>query len=276
MLGALALASAGDQPLYRTPGAPIPARVADLVGRMTIEEKVAQLILPFGAHYPQDYHAFNVTGLGATYPLSGGVTSRNDWQRWQTENTRLGIPTSFIAETLHSGASGGTIFPHESLQGCTWDPSFAERAGDVIAFEAAAGGIDRGFSPVLHMCTDPRFGRCEEAFGEDPALVSAFGMAAVTGLAGAGGVGAADTYMSSPTTKICTEAKHFAAYGYGGRDGSMPAEISEHTLYDVYLKPWRAYARAGGRGIMAVRSARSPLCAPASTGASDALRSPPA
>lgn len=71
--------------------------------------------------------------------------------------------------------------------------------------------MDRGFSPVLHGCEDPRFGRCEESFGEDPGLTSAMGVAAVTGLAGPGKPGAASTYLSDPLNQIATEAKHFAA-----------------------------------------------------------------
>lgn len=219
------------------------------------DEKIAQLILPFGAKYPADYIKYNTTGLGATYPLPGGITTRNAWQTWQVNSTRLGIPTSFIGETLHSGYSGGTVFPMPSSQGASWNASLVQEIAAAIALEARTSGVDRGFSPVLHFCTDPRFGRCEESFGEDPALVAAMGVAAVTGLAGPGGPGAASTYLPDPTVHIATEAKHYAAYAYGGRDGSMPADVSEYTLFDVYLRPWRAYARAGGRGIMAAHNA---------------------
>eukprot|EP00756_Hemistasia_phaeocysticola_P049593 Hpha_TRINITY_DN24108_c0_g1::TRINITY_DN24108_c0_g1_i1::g.9838::m.9838/K05349/bglX; beta-glucosidase len=175
---ALPLAAAGGAspplpkvPLYKVPGAPIPERVSSLLALMTMEEKVAQLVLPFGAKYPADYVEYNKTGLGATYPLPS-VEARNEWQRWQVEGTRLGIPTSFISETLHSGAAHGTIYPMPALQGCTWDTELVQEIASGIAFEAAAAGVDRGFSPVLHFCTDPRFGRCEESFGEDPMLVS--------------------------------------------------------------------------------------------------------
>ena len=86
---------------------------------------------------------------------------------------------------------------------------------------------------------------------QDPVLISRMGEAAVTGLAGKGGPNGASTYLPDPTIHIATEAKHYAAYGFGGRDGGMPAEISDNTLYDVYLKPWYKYAQAGGRAIMA-------------------------
>ena len=111
----------------RSPGAPIEDRVADLLKRMNQDEKIAQMALPFGANYPDDFRQYNVTGLGATYPLSGGVTIRNQWQRWQVENTRLGIPTSFIGETLHSGTNGGTVYPMPCLQGSTWNVDLVEQ-----------------------------------------------------------------------------------------------------------------------------------------------------
>lgn len=252
LLAVFAQVSGTATPLYLQPGAPINDRVADLVSQMNLDEKIAQLSLPFGAKFPEDYVKYNETGLGATYPIPSEY--RNEWQRYQTTGTRLKIPTSFIGETLHSGASKGTIFPHESLQGCMWAPDLVEAAAKVIALEASANGVDRGFSPVLHMCTDPRFGRCEEAFSEDPAVVAANGVAAVTGLQGPGAAGAASTYLEDPTTQIATEAKHFGAYGFSGRDSSMPAELSENTLFDVYMRPWKAFAQAGGRGIMAAHN----------------------
>ena len=248
-------------PLYKTPGADVDDRVNDLVKRMNIEEKVNQLVLPFGAKFPADYASYNMSGLGGTYPLAAqpgetAIETRNKWQRNAVENSRLGIPTSFIEETLHSSGNhgSGTNFPIPALQGCTWNAEIVQEAAAVIALEASAAGIDRGFSPVLHFCTDPRFGRCEESFGEDPFIVSTMGVAAVTGLSGPGGPGAASTYLAEPERHIATEAKHYAAYGYCGRDGGCPAEISPNTLYDVYLKPWYKYAQAGGRAIMAAHN----------------------
>jgi beta-glucosidase len=150
-----------------------------------------------------------------TYPLAAlpgqtWIETRNEWQRHAVEDTRLGIPTSFIAETLHSGYAGGTNFPMPCLQGSTWDRPLVQAVAAVIGKEAAASGIDRGFSPVLHFCTDPRVGRCEESFGEDPMLISRMGEAAVTGLAGAGGAGAASTYLPEPEVHfLCLRASVF-------------------------------------------------------------------
>jgi beta-glucosidase len=103
-------------PLYKTPGAPIDDRVADLVSRMNLQEKVNQLALPFEAKFPGDYQEFNVSGLGATYPLAAlpgehWYETRNNWQRNAVQNTRLGIPTSFIAETPTRLTAGAPTFP---------------------------------------------------------------------------------------------------------------------------------------------------------------------
>ena len=178
----------------------------------------------------------------------------------------------FIAETLHSGYSEGTNFPMPCLQGSTWNAALVQEAAAVIALEASVSGIDRGFSPVLHACTDPRFGRCEEAYSEDPTLISIMGAAAVTGLSGPGKAGAASTYIAKPEVHIATEAKHYAAYGYCGRDGGCPAEISPNTLYDVYLKPWYKYAQAGGRAIMAAHNEVNGMPCHANAELNDALR----
>ena len=104
-----------------------------------------------------------------------------------------------------------------------------------------------GLSPEINVITDPRFGRTEENFGEDPALVEAMAVAAVTGLQG--GTQQPSEYLADATTGIVCEAKHCCAYGAGGRDGNS-ADVSQKTLHDVYLRPWKAYIAAGGRGMM--------------------------
>ena len=130
----MTIAGATAIPLYQTVGAPIDDRVNDLVSRMNLDEKVNQLVLPFGAKFPADYvkAGYNTSGLGATYPLSSlpgeqWYETRNNWQRNQVENTRLGIPTSFIYETLHSGYPGGTNFPMPCLQASTWNRDLVQQ-----------------------------------------------------------------------------------------------------------------------------------------------------
>jgi beta-glucosidase len=160
-------------------------------------------------------------------------------------NSRLRIPVSFHQETLH-GANAGVIFPMPASQGASFNAELVRSIAAVIAAEASATGTDRGFSPELNVPTDPRFGRSEENFGEDPALVAALGVAAVVGLH-AGNTEGPSSYL--PDGAISSEAKHFAAYAFGGKDG-MAADVSPRTLHDVYLRPWKAYAEAGGRSAM--------------------------
>ena len=110
----------------------------------------------------------------------------------------------------HPGASASTSASKASASRAS-PSSASSHSRKARAHRSVVSGVDRGFSPVLHFCTDPRFGRCEEAFSEDPALISALGVAAVTGLAGPGTAGASDEYLKDPTISIATEAKHYAA-----------------------------------------------------------------
>jgi len=170
----------------------------------------------------------------------------------------------------------GTIFPGPIVLGMSWNQSLATSVGSVIAKEARAAGINRGLCPVLQVVTDCRFCRMPESFGEDPTHVSAMGGAVTLGLGGAwqahdiigsnctairlgcfrhllsssctGGGTGPSSYLS--LDKLQTEAKHFAAYGCGGKDGS-PCDVSERSLREIYLKPWAAFVKAGGRGVMA-------------------------
>jgi beta-glucosidase-like glycosyl hydrolase len=150
------------------------------------------------------------------------------------------------------GAAGnaplGTIFPMPALQGCSWNRTAVRAIAAAVATESRAVGADRGFSPEIQVATDPRFGRTQENFGGDPFLVSELGVAAVLGLHG-GDTSGPSGYLPNYNTTVTSEAKHYAAYGYGDADGS-PADVSITTLYDIYLRPWKAYVKAGGRGAM--------------------------
>ena len=108
---------------------------------------------------------------------AASITAQNANQAAILNSSRLKIPVTFHYETLHSAGSGSTIFPMPCLQGATWDQELVGEVGAVIGAEASANGGDRGFSPEINVCTDPRFGRCEEAFGEDPMLVAKLGVA---------------------------------------------------------------------------------------------------
>ena len=266
----------GGVPLYKLADQPVDDRVSDLLSRMTVEEKVAQMLNPVMASYEYFAANFSNTSVGTIYSGLGGATCgstyacQNAIQALFLNSSRLGIPASFIGETLHSGGcSGGTIFPVPVLLGASFDVDLVSRIGTSIARQARACGIDRGLSPVLQVDTDPRFGRFEEAYGEDPFLVSVMGVAMAAAHQG-NVLGPSayinDTEVSLPMTLACTqlpskppsravqhfacEAKHALAYGYGGRDWYR-ADMTETYLFDVYGRPWRDFLRkAGGRGLM--------------------------
>jgi len=240
---------------YRNAALPVNARVADLLARMTPTEKVNQLLSPWPTKFncTDILAAFGSTSVGAIYAYSisgcgrglSGHDALNFLQGTLVNSSRLGIPVATISETLHSSVQGGAAFPNPTLLGQTWDAALVEAIGAVIGLEARTAGISRGFAPVLQVVTDPRFGRYEEAFGEDPFIVATLGAAMVRGQQGTGGPSA---YLEDVQHVSC-EAKHFVAYGFSGRD-FYRAELSQATLMDVYMRPWRAAIAAGLRGLM--------------------------
>ncbi len=276
--------------LYKDPAQPVNARVADLLSRMTLAEKVAQLLNPWPVKLTckQIIEAYGDTGVGALYayaissceaPGQEHYAAQNYLQAYLLNRTRLGIPVATISETLHSSVEGGTAFPNPTLLGQTWDVALVEAVGAVIGLEARTAGVTRGFAPVLQVATDPRFGRYEEAFGEDMHLVSRMGVAMISGQQGTGGVRVllrapppqaralnsnpcaptpgpppsptkqASTYLED-TAHVSCEAKHAIAYAASGRDWYR-ADITERTLMDVYARPWKAaIGEAGLRGLM--------------------------
>jgi beta-glucosidase len=255
---------------YKDPSKPIPARANDLLARMTLAEKVAQLVQPLQFKEllsPADVIAqFNATGLGAWYltrtkltPPTGGaaamVQARNEIQRGFVEGTRLGIPVSMITETLHSGGPDCTIFPMPINYACSWNESALEMSARVLARESRAIGTDRGFSPVINLFPDARYGRVQEGFSEDPWLTKVMGAAHLRGLQG-GAMGGPETYLNNFTHALVATVKHYAAYGMtaGGIDGS-PADLSEQKLRELYLSPWEYLAQ--GRGLRSVMAAQN-------------------
>lgn len=162
-------------PRYRDPNATVDERVADLLPRMTLEEKVAQLLHPWpsaNTNATEVLATYGATGLGAlyaygvTFPGMNWTESLNYLQESFLNTSRLGIPVTLVSETLHSSVNGGTAFPNPTLLASTWNASLLTAVGTIIAMEARAAGSSRGFSPVLQVTTDPRFGRFEEAYGE--------------------------------------------------------------------------------------------------------------
>jgi beta-xylosidase len=241
---------------YRDPGLGIGERVADLLARMSLEEKVAQLgsawvfQLADGPRLDPAAPDLLRHGLGQVTRISGAsslaareaATLANAIQRHLVSSTRLGIP-AIVHEEICSGvmARGSTIFPQAIGLASTWEPSLAAALADAVREQMRATGAHQGLSPVLDVCRDPRWGRTEETFGEDPYLVSRMGVAFVRGLQG-----------DDLGTGVIATAKHFV--GYGASEGGLnwaPPHIGPRELREVHLRPFEAVVRAAGvRAVM--------------------------
>ena len=257
------LSAQQSAPAYKDAKRPVAERVADLLGRMTLEEKVAQLTTRWttlkplqdaeGTFVPAGAPALLSQGLGQLARPSeiGGTAAgphvrsarkhaefTNAVQKWLLENTRLGIPVMFHEEALHGFvAPQATHFPVPLGLGATWNPALVERAMAVAAKEARARGCQIVLSPVIDLARDPRWGRIEETYGEDPFLVSEFGIAAVRGYQGRS--------LPLGPGKVFATLKHFAAHGsHEGGINTAPTLVGERQLrVRVPLA-----VRAGGQG----------------------------
>ncbi|KAH3744606.1 Glycoside hydrolase, family 3 domain protein [Pelomyxa schiedti] len=227
----------------------IEQRVADLMASMTLEEKVAQLLIPVNFSLDDIKQKWGTTGVGAIYIDTTGpnLDVRNSMQSYFISNSRLGIPIEWVQEALHSGGVNGTIYPMPVGLSCTWDEDLVTRVHQAIALDSRVWGASRTMSPNMNLYVDPRFGRFQEGFGEDPLITSRMAVAAVKGLQGSLDQDGYYNFSSS----IMSNAKHFAAYGItqGGQDGTV-ADISERTMRDIFLKPWQAVVDAGVGAIM--------------------------
>jgi beta-glucosidase len=228
------------KPQYRDATQPVSARVRDLVGRMTLEEKFWQLFM-IPDDTGRDYHRLThgVFGLQVQGRNAQQTVQRtNALQRFFVDSTRLGIPIIPFDEALHGLTEpGATAFPQSIGLAATWDTSLMRRVAGAIASETRSRGIRQVLSPVLNLATDVRWGRVEETYGEDPYLASAMGLAFIRTLEAAG---------------VITTPKHFLAnFGEGGRD-SYPVNWSDRLLEELYLPPFETAVReAGARSVMA-------------------------
>lgn len=242
---------------YRSPDLPVANRVEDLLKRMTLEEKLAQLgsawvfqMLSGDDFSPERAAEVCQHGLGQVTRIAGASNLRpdraadiaNQIQKTLVEETRLGIP-AIVHEEICSGvmAAGSTVYPQALGVAATFEPDLNRRIADAIRAQMRSAGAHQGLSPVLDVSRDPRWGRTEETYGEDPYLVSRMGMAFVEGLQG-------DDLGSG----VIATAKHFV--GYSAPEGGMnwaPAHIGERELREVYLHPFEAAVKvAGVRSIM--------------------------
>lgn len=234
-------------PAYRNDALPIEERVADLLARMTLEEKVGQLSsqLFFQPKHPDRRPEVGHVRNPAHFAHSKEKRSSpsecaqliNDDQRFAIENTRLGIPVLENGECLH-GANWGdaTCFPQAIALASTWDTAMMRDVATVIARELRAVGVRQVFAPVVNIARDSRWGRAQETYGEDPYLTARMGVEYVKAL---------------ETANIIATPKHYAANcGDGGRD-SNAIHFTERLLREIYLPAFKAcFTEGGARGVM--------------------------
>jgi len=250
-------AKAQNVPPYRDGKLPVELRISDLLSRMTLEEKIAQLqgawenkqffsdpqalFVDESGKFLADRAAVLIkNGLGEISRPSENRDPRamadftNTVQKWMRENTRLGIPVLFHDECLHGHvAPKGTSYPQAIALASTWDPSLLHEIFTATAAEARARGVQQCLAPVLDLARDPRWGRTEETYGEDPYLVSRLGVAAITGYQGTG--------PGIDKAHVMATAKHFAVHGQPeGGTNVGPANYSERTIREYWLKPFEA------------------------------------
>jgi beta-glucosidase len=247
-----------DTPAYRNPKLPVEQRLADLLSRMTLEEKVAQMQgvweNPAFMHTPEsrfvdDQGAFLPDRAAVLLKDGIGQMSRpsevshgpreeaeftNTMQKWIEENTRLGIPVMFHDECLHGHiADKGTSYPAAIGLASTWDPELLHEVFTADAAEARSRGVQECLAPVLDLARDPRWGRTEETYGEDPYLVSRLGVAAIKGFQGDG--------PGVDKSHVMATAKHFAVHGQPeGGTNVAPGNYSERVIREYWLKPFEA------------------------------------
>jgi beta-glucosidase len=220
-------------------------RVEALLKQMTVEEKVGQLAqyssgAPTGPSAGNaDYPSMISRGeVGSLFNLDS-AHSANEYQHIAVDRTRLHIPLLFGLDVIHGYR---TTFPVPLALASTWDPAIVEKAARIAAQEASAAGVRWVFSPMVDIARDPRWGRIVEGAGEDPYLGSLMARAYVRGYQGK---------SLSDKESVAACVKHFVGYGAveGGRDYNT-AEISEHTLREIYLPPFYAAIREGSASLM--------------------------
>ena len=221
------------------------ARVDSLLKKMTLDEKVGQLV-QYSAGFATGPGASNLTyddlvarGQVGSMLNVVGAAKTNHYQHIAVEKSRLHIPIIFGLDVIHGHR---TTFPIPLALAASWDPAAAEKAARMGAVEARADGIAWAFSPMVDIARDPRWGRIIESAGEDPYLGSAMARAWVKGYQ--------QGDLSKPDS-VAVSVKHFAAYGaaIAGRDYNA-VDMSEITLRQVYLEPYRAAVQAGAATLM--------------------------
>lgn len=250
---------------YKNMSLPISDRVSHLLSKMTIEEKVAQMLCIWGQKKamlfdnegnlsPENMERNLRHGLGQIARLSdtlGGKNPRdmaelaNSIQKFFVEETRLGIPVIFHEECLHGlAARDATSYPQPIGLASTFNPDLVQEIYSAIAEDTRSRGVHQALTPVVDVARDPRWGRVEETFGEDPFLVSRMGIAAVKGFQGDG--------CFKDKKRVLATLKHFAAHGQPeSGTNCAPVNVSERLLRDTFLFPFKeVITKANASSVM--------------------------
>src|SRR5256885_11276780 len=254
LMPATASAQAGAH--YLDPTRPVDRRIDDLLARMTLEEKVGQMLCLWqgkraitdsrGRFDPSRAPQWFRIGIGRIERTNEGHGARaqaeytNAIQRWVKEHTRLGIPVLFHEEALH-GLEGdqATSFPQAIALASSWNPELVDRVFAAAAAEARARGVHQVLAPVVDVARDPRWGRIEETYGEDPYLAARMGVAAVRGFQG--------TEVTVGPTHVLATLKDMTRHGQPESGTNVgPAPYGERTLRDVFLYPFEVVIKEAG------------------------------
>lgn len=278
LLLACSLTANAQKPVYKDASQPVELRVADLLSRMTLDEKIGQVRCPLGwfiydkdakgkvsltekfYQYTDEQHIGNYWAVLRADPwtqktLTNGLNPAlsaemlNMMQRYAVEKTRLGIPVMVAEETPHGHmAIGTTVFPTALSQAATFDRDVLFRMGEAMGAEIRAQGAHVGYGPVIDIAREPRWSRMEETFGEDPTLAGILATEVVRGMQGEL---ALNGEVRNDGSHVYSTLKHFAAYGIpeGGLNGEM-ASVGERTLMSEYVPQFKRAVEAGVGSIM--------------------------
>ena len=278
LLLSCSLTANAQKPIYKDASQPVEARVADLLSRMTLDEKIGQVRCPLGwfiydkdakgkvsltekfYQYTDEQHIGNYWAVLRADPwtqktLTNGLNPTlsaemlNMMQRYAVEKTRLGIPIMVAEETPHGHmAIGATVFPTALSQAATFDRDVLYRMGEAMGAEIRAQGAHVGYGPVIDIAREPRWSRMEETFGEDPTLAGILATEVVRGMQGDLNL---NGEVRNDGSHVYSTLKHFAAYAIpeGGLNGEM-ASIGERTLMSEYVPQFKRAVEAGVGSIM--------------------------
>lgn len=258
----------GVKDVFEDPAEPVDKRIADLLSKMTLEEKTCQLATLYGykrvlkEEMPTpswkneiwkdgianiDEELNNLVSLTDdaptqySYPFSKHASAINTIQKWFVEQTRMGIPVDFTNEGIHGlNHDRATSLPAPIAIGSTWDKNLVRRAGQTVGMEAKALGYTNIYAPILDPARDQRWGRVVECYGEDPFLIGELGTQMVLGIQEKG---------------VASTLKHYAVYSVpkGGRDGNARTDphVAPREMYQIYLYPFKTVIqKAHPMGVM--------------------------